>query len=79
MERLEQMEEYVREFWDEHIRLKEVEIQKKDSQLEHELKLKIDNLVDEQVVRQQVDDQRIIKYLFLCKLHSSSYISELLF
>lgn len=73
MERLEQMEEYVREFWDEHIRLKEIEIQKKDSHLEHELKLKTDNLVKEQVVLQQGNDQRIIKYLFLCKLHSSSY------
>ena len=73
MERLEQMEEYVREFWDEHIRLKEVEIQKKDSQLEYDLKLKIDSLVNEQVVRQQGDNQRIIKYIFLCKLHSSGY------
>lgn len=73
MERLEQMEEYVRKFWDEHIRSKEVEIKKKDSQLAQELKSKIDILVKEQVARQKEEDQRIIKYLFLCKLHSSSY------
>lgn len=73
MERVEKMEEYIGDYWDERIEQKKKCIQKREEELWSELCQKLNILIKEQKKRQEEDEQRIVKYLFLCRLGSSGY------
>ena len=73
MERVKKLEEYIRDYWDERTEQKKKYIQKREQELEQELCHKLNILIKEQVKRQEEDEQRIAKYLFLCRLSSSGY------
>lgn len=73
MERVKELEAYIKEFWNERIEQKKKNIQGQQQQLEQALCQQINILIEEQEKKQKEGIQDTIKYLFLCRLSSSGY------
>jgi len=73
MERLDELETYIRDYWEELIQRKKIGIQKQEPQLTDELCKKLNVLIEQQLLKQAEDQERKIQYLFLCQMKSSYY------
>lgn len=72
MERINELEAYIGEYWEERTKAKKLFLSKNSAIMEITFRMKLNTLIDEQVRRQKTGQDKI-KYLFLCNLISSSY------
>lgn len=73
MKRVNELEEYISEYWNNQIEQKRTYIQKQEMLVQQELCQQVEVLIKDQVKRQVNDGQRVLKHLFLCRLKSSGY------
>jgi len=73
MSRVDEMEEAIKNYWNECIEAREAELCKHEDKLEKEFRQNLIILKDEQIKKQVDGKQKEIRYLYLCRLNSSVY------
>lgn len=72
MERINELEAYIEEYWEERTKAKKIILSQNSAKMETTFRMKLNTLIDEQVRRQKAGQDKI-KYLFFCRLISSNY------